>query len=82
MKWIYSGFAVGVTIALLTFPKIAGSNSVQNLRLQTFDALQQLDEEVISNDIVLINIGEEGVEKLEGWSSRRADMVQTFRRGI
>ena len=67
MKWIYSGFAVGVTIALLTFLKIADPTPIQNLRLQTFDALQQLDEEAISDDIVLINIGEEGVEKLEGW---------------
>lgn len=76
MKWLYSGYAVIVSIALLVGLKVVDPTPLQNLRNQTFDAYQQLDEIKQSNDIVLINIGEEGVEKLEGWPPRRADVAQ------
>ena len=58
MKWLYSGYAVAISIALLTILKIADPTPVQNIRNQTFDAYQQLDEVKQSNDIVLLNFGE------------------------
>ena len=58
MKWLYSGYAVAISIALLTILKIADPTPVENIRNQTFDAYQQLDEVKHSNDIVLLNFGE------------------------
>jgi len=58
MKWIYSGYAVIVSILLLTAIKVVDPTPLQNLRNQTFDAYQQLDEIKQSDNIVLINFGE------------------------
>ena len=58
MKWLYSGYAVIVSILLLTALKVADPTPLQNLRNQTFDAYQQLDEIKESNDVVIINFGE------------------------
>ena len=58
MKWFYSGWAVVVTICLLTTVKILDPTPIQSLRLQTFDALQTLDEPKNSDEVVIINIGE------------------------
>ena len=63
MKWIYSGYAVIVSILLLTAIKVVDPTPLQNLRNQTFDAYQQLDEIKQSDNIVLINIGEKSLAK-------------------
>ena len=64
MKWLYSGYAVAISIALLTILKIADPTPVENIRNQTFDAYQQLDEVKHSNDIVLLNFGENDMGKI------------------
>ena len=58
MKWLYSGWAVAISIVLLALLKIADPTPIQSLRSQTFDALQQLDEVKQSSEVVVINIGE------------------------
>jgi adenylate cyclase len=63
MKWLYSGWAVAVSILLLTVLKISDPTALQSLRSQTFDAYQQLDEIKQSDNVVLINIGEKSLEK-------------------
>ena len=63
MKWLYSGYAVAISIVLLTILKIADPTPVENLRNQTFDGYQQFDEVKQSNDIVLLNFGENTLAK-------------------
>lgn len=58
MKWLYSGFAVALSIALLLVLRVADPTPVQSLRGQVFDSYQQLDEIIPSQDIVLLNFGE------------------------
>ena len=58
MKWLYSGYAVAVSIALLLVLRVFDPTPVQSLRGQVFDSYQQLDEIVQSEDIVLLNFGE------------------------
>ena len=58
MKWLYSGYAVAVSIALLLALRVADPTPLQSLRGQVFDSYQQLDEVVQSEDVVLVNIGE------------------------
>ena len=63
MKWLYSGYAVAVSILLLLGLRIIDPTALQSLRGQVFDSYQQLDELVQSNDVVLINIGEKSLAK-------------------
>ena len=58
MKWLYSGYAVALSIVLLLVLRVADPTPVQSLRGQVFDSYQQLDEIIPSNDIVLLNFGE------------------------
>ena len=54
MKWLYSGYAVALSIVLLLVLRVADPTPVQSLREQVFDSYQQLDEIIPSNDIVLL----------------------------
>ena len=63
MKWLYSGYAVAVSIVLLLGLRIIDPTSLQSFRSQVFDSYQQLDEVVQSDDVVLINIGEKSLAK-------------------
>jgi len=63
MKWLYSGYAVVVSIALLLALRVVDPTPLQSLRGQVFDSYQQLDEIVQSDDVVLINIGEKSLAK-------------------
>ena len=63
MKWLYSGYAVAVSIALLLALRVFDPTPLQSLRGQVFDSYQQLDEVIQSEDVVLINIGEKSLEK-------------------
>jgi adenylate cyclase len=63
MKWLYSGYAVAVTIILLLGVRVVDPTALQSLRGQVFDSYQQLDEIVQSDDVVLINIGEKSLAK-------------------
>ena len=63
MKWLYSGYAVAVSIALLLALRVADPTPLQSLRGQVFDSYQQLDEVVQSEDVVLLNIGEKSLAK-------------------
>ena len=58
MKWLYSGYAVAVSIVLLLALRVIDPTPLQSLRGQVFDSYQQLDEIVQSEDVVLLNFGE------------------------
>jgi adenylate cyclase len=58
MKWLYSGYAVAVSIVLLLALRVVDPTPLQSLRGQVFDSYQQLDEIIPSNDVVLLNFGE------------------------
>ncbi len=76
MKWLYSGWAVALSILLLTTLKIADPTPVQSLRVQTFDALQQLDEVKESNEVVVVNIGEKSLQQWGQWPWPRQNIAQ------
>ena len=67
MKWLYSGYAVILSIALLLALRVADPTPLQSLRLQTFDAYQQLDEIKQSNEVVIVNIGEKSLQQWGQW---------------
>jgi len=58
MKWLYSGYAVAVSIILLLALRVIDPTPLQSLRGQIFDTYQQLDVIVPSQDVVLLNFGE------------------------
>ena len=76
MKWLYSGWAVAISIVLLTALKVADPTPIQSLRSQTFDALQQLDEVKQSNEVVVINIGEKSLQQWGQWPWPRQNFAQ------
>ena len=63
MKWLYSGYAVVLSIALLLGLRIVDPTPLQSLRGQVFDSYQQLDEIQQSENVVLVNIGEKSLAK-------------------
>ena len=63
MKWLYSGYAVAVSILLLFALRVIDPTPLQSFRSQVFDSYQQLDEIAQSKDVVLINIGEKSLAK-------------------
>ena len=63
MKWLYSGYAVAVSIALLLALRVVDPTPLQSLRGQVFDSYQQLDEIQHSENVVILNIGEKTLAK-------------------
>ena len=63
MKWLYSGYAVAVSIALLLALRVFDPTPLQSLRGQVFDSYQQLDEIQQSENVVILNIGEKSLAK-------------------
>ena len=76
MKWLYSGWAVAVSIVLLTLLKVSDPTPLQSLRSQTFDAYQQLDEIKQSEEVVIINIGEKSLQQWGQWPWPRQNFAQ------
>ena len=76
MKWLYSGYAVIVTILLLTALKVFDPTPLQNIRNQTFDAYQQLDKVKQSNEVVIVNIGEKSLQQWGQWPWPRQNFAQ------
>ena len=76
MKWLYSGYAVIVSIALLVGLKVVDPTPLQNLTNQTFDAYQQLDEIKQSEEVVVINIGEKSLQQWGQWPWPRQNFAQ------
>jgi len=76
MKYIYSAWAVALTIILLTYTKITDPVWAQSLRSQTFDRLQQLDEVKHSSEVVIVNIGERSLEAWGQWPWPRQNIAQ------
>ena len=76
MKWLYSGYAVIVSIALLTALKVFDPTPLQNIRNQTFDAYQQLDEIKQSEEVVIVNIGEKSLQQWGQWPWPRQNFAQ------
>jgi len=63
MKWLYSGYAVAISIVLLLALRVVDPTPLQSLRGQVFDSYQQLDKVVQSEDVILLNIGEKSLAK-------------------
>ena len=63
MKWLYSGYAVAVSIVLLLALRVFDPTPLQSLRGQVFDSYQQLDEIQHSENVVILNIGEKSLAK-------------------
>ena len=76
MKYIYSAWAVALTIILLTYTKISDPVWAQSLRSQTFDRLQQLDEVKHSSEVVIVNIGERSLDAWGQWPWPRQNIAQ------
>lgn len=76
MKWLYSGYAVILSIALLLGLQVADPTPIKNLRNQTFDAYQQLDEIKQSNEVVIVNIGEKSLQQWGQWPWPRQNFAQ------
>jgi adenylate cyclase len=76
MKWLYSGWAVAITIVLLAALRVADPVPLQSLRSQTFDYLQQLDEVKQSNEVVIVNIGEKSLQQWGQWPWPRQNFAQ------
>jgi len=76
MKWLYSGWAVAITIVLLAALRVADPIPLQSLRSQTFDYYQQLDEVKQSNEVVVINIGERSLQQRGQWPWPRQNFAQ------
>ena len=76
MKWFYSGWAVAISIALLTILKVSDPTPLQTIRNQTFDALQQLDTIRDSENIAIINIGEKSLQQWGQWPWPRQNFAQ------
>ena len=76
MKWIYSKSAVAVTILLLLAVRIADPTALQSLRSQVFDSYQQFDTIVDSNDVAIINIGENSLQALGQYPFPRTTYAQ------
>ena len=76
MKWLYSGWAVAVSILLLIGLRSVDPTPIQSLRSQTFDYYQQLDEVKQSNEVVVINIGERSLQTWGQWPWPRQNIAQ------
>ena len=76
MKWFYSGWAVAISIALLTILKVSDPTPLQTIRNQTFDSLQQLDTIRNSENIAIINIGEKSLQQWGQWPWPRQNFAQ------
>ena len=76
MKWLYSGWAVAVSILLLIGLRSVDPTPIQSLRSQTFDYYQQLDEVKQSNEVVVINIGERSLQTWGQWPWPRQNFAQ------
>ena len=76
MKYLYSAWAVALTIVLLTYTKISDPIPIQSLRSQTFDTLQQLDDVKHSSEVVIVNIGERSLEAWGQWPWPRQNIAQ------
>lgn len=76
MKYLYSAWAVALTIGLLTYTQISDPIWAQSLRSQTFDRLQQLDEVKHSTEVVIVNIGERSLDTWGQWPWPRQNIAQ------
>ena len=76
MKYLYSAWAVALSIALLTYTQITDPVWAQSLRSQTFDRLQQLDEVKHSTEVVIVNIGERSLDAWGQWPWPRQNIAQ------
>ena len=76
MKYLYSAWAVALTIGLLTYTKISDPVPVQSLRSQTFDTLQQMDDIKHSSEVMIINIGERSLDAWGQWPWPRQNIAQ------
>jgi len=76
MKYITSIWTTVAIIALGLFIRISDPDIVQQVRLITFDQYIQSLPDKKSEDIVLINIGEEALEKYGQWPFPRQQFAQ------
>ena len=72
-----------ITLAVLSFFHYSNNNIVEIARLKQFDILQQTDKKVVSNDIGIVTIDEQSIEKYGQWPWSReviADIIWKLRR--
>ena len=76
MKYITSIWTTIAIIVLGLFIRISDPDIVQQIRLVVFDQYIQSLPDKKSEDIVLINIGEEALEKYGQWPFPRQQFAQ------
>ena len=72
-----------ITLAVLSFFHYSNNNIVEITRLKQFDILQQTDKKVVSNDVGIVTIDEQSIEKYGQWPWSRdviADIIWKLRR--
>lgn len=70
----YSVIWVSITAALLIGLKIQNPAAVEGLRLKSFDLLLASESQLLSNEIVVVDIGEASIERFGQWPWDRRDL--------
>lgn len=70
----YSVIWVTITAALLIGLKIQNPTAVESLQLKSFDLVLSSDEQLLSNEIVIVDIGERSIEQFGQWPWDRRDL--------
>ena len=81
-KWITHWTTACITALFFIFVHYNNGNVVQTIELKQFDLLQQTDEAVVSQDIAIVTIDEQSIEKYGQWPWKRdvlADIIWKLR---
>ena len=81
-KWITHWTTACITALFFIFIHYNYGNVVQTIELKQFDLLQQTDEAVVSQDIAIVTIDEQSIEKYGQWPWKRdvlADIIWKLR---
>jgi adenylate cyclase len=81
-KWVVGAPAVIVVTLLLLAVRFIDPSLVKNLRLKDFDYLMTSQSQVISDDVILVDIGEPTLKEWGQWPPRRdvfAELVGRLR---
>ncbi len=71
---------VALTAALLITLKVHNPTFIESLRLKGFDMLLSSDQQSLSNDIVIIDLGEKSIERFGQWPWDRRDIARIVSR--
>jgi len=76
----FSVIWVAITAALLIGLKIQDPVPVESLRLKSFDLLLASDTQQTSNEIVIVDLGEQSIERFGQWPWDRRDLAKIIAR--